>query len=316
MKITDFALIFLLAFLPASIGIDVDQHRQIEAESWKQLYDEYICTACEDATVELLRQTGQASQQNVFEGAHKSSKDVVLNLDHALDRFFETVYINFGIDNNKILQDAMKEYLPVQMVVAYDGLYVHARHNVYNEATGKMEPRESWTSKIPYSYYDKGSEAIGDERIVNFTLDKLDDEKSDNIRRETIIRLIQDQLEYYTGRNNYLAEANGLGYVYNIPYISEDSWNNTINDICFIAFLQGIVIPGTDQSYSTYGFGGTKLSLGQKFYGVMELQYGKCYHRQECDCVVNGMGGNIEATFNSRKEAARSGYGYCGACRP
>lgn len=334
MKITDFAVLFLLAFLPASVSADIEQHRQIEALSWEQVYDEVMYNASEDATIALVRDSGIDPGGRYFEGACKSSKDIELNLPAATDRFLETVYINFGVERDKIGQDSLKAYLPVQMVVGYDGLYVHTWQNVYNTDLGGYETREIWMPKIPYSYYDTGSNLT-----VNFTLDdfafvfdystaaKTQDKRNrlaaaypvnlftsavnfDSIRRQTIIQLIQAQLEYYTSRANYLSQVYGQGYIYNIPMVSEDTWNNTIDDICFISFLQGFTIPGTDRIYNTFGFGGTRVTLADKYTGSTYngVRY---YHKEGCGRIAV-----IEEVFNMKKQAASEGYRACPLCRP
>jgi hypothetical protein len=350
MKITDLALLFLLALLPFSVSADIEQHRQIEALSWEQVYDEVMYNASEDATIALVQNFGSnaglssglssgrssvmSSGDQYFEGAHKSSKDIELNLQAATDRFLETVYINFGVEEDKVGQDSLKAYLPVQMVVGYDGLYVHTWQNVYNADAAGYETREVWMPKIPYSYYDNGSNLT-----VNFTLDDsayvfdhstaawTQDKRErlaaiypvnlftssvnfDSIRRQTIIQLIQMQLEYYTSRANYLSQVYGQGYIYNIPMVEEDTWNNTIDDVCFISFLQGFTIPGTDKIYNTFGFGGTKLTvkdnlIGSTYNGV------KYFHKEGCSRITV-----IEGTYNSKKQAASEGYRACPVCRP
>jgi hypothetical protein len=342
MKITDFAVLFLLALLPFSISADIEQHRQIEALSWEQVYDEIMYNASEDATIAMVRDFGLNSGANpgaitgdqYFEGTRKSSKDMELNLPAAMDRFLETVYINFGVEEDKIGQDSLKAYLPVQMVVAYDGLYVHTWQNVYNADVGVYETKEVWMPKIPYSYYDTGSNLT-----VNFTLDdfayifdhstaaKAQDKRErlaaaytvnlftsavnfDSIRRQTIIQLIQTQLEYYTSRANYLSQVYGQGYIYNIPMVNGDTWNNTIDDVCFISFLQGFTIPGTDRIYNAFGFGGTRVTLADKYTGSTHngVQY---YHKEGCSRITV-----TEGTFDSKKQAASEGYRACPVCRP
>jgi hypothetical protein len=342
MKITDFALIFLLAFLPFSIAADIEQHRQIEALAWEQVYDEILYNASEDATIELVRNFGLNSGTNrgadysdrYFEGVHRSPKDIELNLPAAMERFLETVYINFGVEDDKVGQDSLKAYLPVQMVVGYDGLHIHTWQNVYNGDAARYETREVWMPKIPYSYYDAGG-----SRTVNFTLDDFAyvfdhstanwvwDKRDrlaavypvdlftsavnfDNIRRQTIVQLIQSQLEYYTSRANYLSQVYGQGYIYNIPMVSEDTWNNTIDDVCFISFLQGFTIPGTDKIYNTFGFGGTRVTLTDKYVGSTYngVMY---YHKESCSRISA-----VEQTFNSKKGAAAAGYRQCPLCKP
>lgn len=333
MKITDLALIFLLAFLPISVAIDVEQHRQIEALSWQQVYDEIMYNASEDATIALLRQSGQKSHEQIFEGAYKRSKDIELNLEAAMERFLETVYINFGAED-KVSQDSLKANLPVQMVVGYDGLHIHTWTNVFNADAGRYETREIWMPKIPYSYYDSGNNLI-----INFTLDDFvyvhnnntasreqgkrneiavkypvgiltSAATFDNVRRQTIIQLIQGQLEFYTNRANYLSKVYGQGYIYNIPMISGETWNNTINDVSFISFLQGLPIPGTNKTYSTFGFGGTRLYLKNKFVGSTYNGV-KYFHKEGCVRI-----GTIEEFLDSKKDAAKKGFYSCPICNP
>lgn len=333
MKITDFALMFLLLFLPFSVSIDVDQHRQIESLSWQQVYDQAMETASEDATIVLLQHPGQKSQEASFEGTGRSAKNIELNLDGALRSFYDTVHINFGVENNKVGQDALKANLPVQMVVGYDGLYIHTWQNVFNKDAGKYETRDIWMPKIPYSYYVSSKNLV-----VNFTLDDFvyvynnntaaseqgkrdaiaakypgtifSSPDFDSIRRQNIIDLIQKDLQFFTDRANYLSKTYGQGYVYNIPFISGESWNNTINDVCFISFLQGFNIPGTDKTYNTFGFGGTRLVLKDKYYGNT-ISGTKYYHKKDCKQL-----NNIEATFDDAKTAARNGYKPCPICDP
>jgi hypothetical protein len=342
MKITDLALLFLLALLPFSVSADIEQRRQIESLSWEQVYDEVMYNASEDATIAMVRNfgsdSGSGSGMNTgdqyFEGVHRSPKNIDLNLPAAMDRFLETVYINFGVEEDKVGQDSLKAYLPVQMAIGYDGLYIHTWQNVYNEDAAKYETKDIWMPKIPYTYYDNGGNLT-----VNFTLDdfayvfdhsnaaRAQDNRDrlaaiypvnlftsivnfDSIRRQTIIELIQTQLEYYTSRANYLSQVYGQGYIYNIPMVEEDTWNNTIDDVCFISFLQGFTIPGTDKIYNTFGFGGTRVTLKDSFTGSTYSGV-KYFHREGCSRIAV-----IEGTFNSKKQAASEGYRACPVCRP
>ena len=334
MKITDWAIVFLLIFLPTSLAIDISQHRQIEALSFKQMYNETMYTASEDATNALLDNQGDEAQGAFSQGTYKSSKDVEPNLNKAIARYYETVYLNLGIDDDKVAQDALKANLPLAMVVGYDGLYSYSWQNVYNSDTAQYEVKEIWMPKIPYAYYDGINNLV-----LNFTLDdysyvynnvtgdKDADKRADliskyptevfmspeifeNVRKQTIIDIIRNQLEYYTNRNNFLSTRYGKSYIYNIPIVSDETWSNTINDICFISFLQGIVIPGTNESYSTFGFGGTKLKLTNKYCGntISGLKY---YHKEGCNLLSVA-----EGTFNDKKEAAKAGYMPCSVCVP
>ncbi|NJD02365.1 MAG: hypothetical protein FIA99_07170 [Ruminiclostridium sp.] len=331
MKITDLALFVLLIFLGVSIKLDMDQRRLIQAEELKTRYNEVMFTATEDATMSLLQPDSNTTEDILKLGYDKRYMEVNPNLDRAIERFYETLYENMGIENDKVAQDAFKMHVPVKVVIAYDGYYVNSWHEVYNSSTGKNELLEMWSPKKPYSYYD-----VHDKLVVNFTLDDLvyiynlqtgamqserraqlsasypgalfSQTSFDNVRRQTIVECIQKELGYYSVRYNNIAKQLGLGYIYSIPLIPEDAWSNTIKSTCFIAFLQGL--PVGAQSYNTYGFGGARVVAASMYFGntINGINY---YHEEGCSQAA---GSNIK--FDSRREAAQNGYYPCPVCKP
>jgi hypothetical protein len=331
MKTTDLALIVLLIFLGVSIKMDIDQKKLIQAEDLKARYDEILFTATEDASLCLLQPEDNISEDILKLGYDKKYMEINPNLGRALDRFYETLYENMGIENDKVAQDAFKMYVPVKIVAAYDGYYINAWQDVYNSSIGQTEILEMWSPKKPYSYYDSHNGLV-----VNFTLDDFvyiynihtgeaqsgrmstfstvypgllfTPEHFDNIRRQTIVENIRRELEYYSEKYNSITKQLGLGYVYNMPLIKDDDWNNTIKGTCFIAFLQGI--PVGIGSYNTFGFGGTKIVAAEKYYGntVGGVNY---YHREGCLQLTG-----CDIKFDSRKEAAQKQYYPCPVCKP
>lgn len=331
MKITDIAIIVLFIFLGVSIKLEIDQRKLIQAENLKARYSEIMIAATEDATLSLLLPDSNASEDILKLGYDKKYMEVNPNLDKALERFNETMYENMGIENDKVAQDAFKMHVPVKLVVSYDGYYVNAWQEVYNSSTNKYETIEMWSPKKPYSYYEPQNKLV-----IGFTLDDFiyvyntqtgitqsgrrsqlssfypgvlfSQATFDNIRRQTIVEYIQKELMVYSVKYNNIAKQMGLGYVYSIPLISEDDWNNTIKDTCFIAFLQGLPV-GTE-SYNTFGFGGTRVVAAKKYYGnsFSGVNY---YHEEDCPQAINS---NIK--FDSRKEAAQKGYYPCPSCKP
>lgn len=331
MKITDLALFVLLIFLGVSIKMDIDQRKLIQAEDLKFRYNEILFAATEDATLSLLQPESSTSEDILKLGYDKKYMEINPNLNKALERFYETLYENMGIENDKVAQDAFKIHVPVKIVAAYDGFYVNAWLDVYNSSTGRKEIIEMWSPKKPYSYYDSHNGLV-----VNFTLDDFvfiynihtgavqsgrmsgfsstypgllfSQTHFDSIRRQTIVECIQKELEYYSVKYNNIAKQLGLGYVYSIPLIKEDDWNNTIKDTCFISFLQGL--PVGMRSYNTFGFGGTRVVAAKKYYGntIGGVDY---YHMEACSQLT---GSNIK--FDSRKEAAQKGFYPCPFCKP
>jgi hypothetical protein len=199
MKITDLAIVFCMIFAAVSLSIDISQKKMIEAEEIRARYNEIIFAATQDATLAMKDNPKDDAAINILSGRNISANsttdtnvatedattenniDVITtnsikmdditdlrvkpNLDAALDRFYKTIYVNMNIQHDKVAQDAMKVHMPVQIVVANDGYYVHAWEEGINiNGTGKSEIFEEWLPKKYYSYYSG-------YLIINFTLD-------------------------------------------------------------------------------------------------------------------------------------------------
>lgn len=331
MKVTDFALLVLLIFLGFSIKLDMDQRRLIQAEDIKARYNEIMFTATEDATLALFEPDSVLSEDSFRLGYDQNVIELNPNLEKALSRFYETLYANTGLENDPVGQDAFKMFVPVKMAVAYDGFFINAWQEVFNSATGKKETIEMWGLKKPYIYYDSQFKLV-----VNFTLDdrvyvynlqtgtweegKQQDfypkypgslfspSNFDNVRKQTIIESLQRELACLTVKYNSIAKQHGFQYYYNIPIIDNDDWNNTIKDVCFIAFLQGLPIGA--ESCNTFGAGGTRVKAAVKYYGntISGVKY---YHREGCTQLTGG-----DILFDKRLDAAKEGFYPCQICRP
>lgn len=332
MKIIDWAVIVCFLFAGFSMYLDVLQRKQMQGEFLKSRYSEILAIATEDATLALLEPEKSEAAEIVREGYARGVNEIEPNLNKALDRFYKTMYINMGIEEDRIAQEGFKVYLPIKVVVGYDGYYVHSWYDVFNKDSGKNEMVEMWFPKKPYTYYDSQNKLV-----VNFTLENkvkvynitngkweeglkedlrvkypgtlFSDAYFENIRNQTIISGIQKDLEYYTAKYNYVAKQYNLaGYTFNIPYISKDEWLNTIKGVCFIAFLQGL--PIGSENYDTFGFGGTRITKRSRYYGN-EINGFKYYHTENCLYRLNS--GEV---FNTRRDAAKKGYHPCPKCNP
>lgn len=331
MKATDLAIIAILIFLGISVKLDIDQRRLIQTEDIKSRYKEIMFNATEDASIALFEPDSAASEDRFSAGYDTKAIEINPNLNKSLTKFYDTLYANMGIVNDPVGQDAFKMYVPVKMVVAYDGLFVNSWQEVFNSSTTKKETVEMWSLKKPYIYYDNQYKLV-----INFTLDDrvyvfnittgvweegrqqglyskypgkvFSPANFDNLRRQTIVEALQKELACLTVRYNNIAKSQGIGYQYNIPIIDEDTWNNTIKDVCFIAFLQGLSIGM--ENYNTFGSGGTRVKAAGKYYGntICGVKY---YHEETCPLLTSK-----DILFDSRTDAAKQGYYHCGQCNP
>jgi hypothetical protein len=323
MKITDIAIFAFILLFPFSLAMDYNQKKSIAAIETKSIYEQALRIASEDATKALLTSTDE-------DGEDIEDKLKNPNLDVALERFNETMYINLNLKGDKLGQDALKSFLPVKLVVAYDGYFLNVWESVIDHM-GRKQVVDIWLPKKFFVYYEASTNLI-----FNFTItDKvsiydvsagtyiegkradmellypssvvLKSTNFDNIRRQTIVEIINNDLELYSIKYNYIAKKFGYGYNFSIPVVSKNDWNNTIDGITFMAFLQGVPVPNTDIQINTYAFCASSLKNIHFYYGTSDM----LYHKEECSVLTNK-----DIKFQNRKDAASEGYFPCSICKP
>lgn len=324
MKIIDIAIFAFILLLPFSLAMDYNQKSSIIASDTKQIYEQALRIASEDATKALLANTNDDGE--TIEDKLKNP-----NLNMALERFNETMYINLNIKGDQVGQDALKSFLPVKLVVAYDGYFLNVWENV-TDNMGRKQVVDTWLPKKTFVYYEKDSNLI-----INFTITDyisiydtstgtysegnradmellypastvLNSINFDNIRRQTIVEMINNDLELYSMKYNYLARKFGYGYNFSIPIVSKDDWNNTIDGITFMAFLQGMPVSNLDSTQiNTYAFCASSMKELHFYYGTNDMTY----HKDDCTLLTNK-----DIKFQNRKDAASEGYYPCNLCKP
>lgn len=152
-----------------------------------------------------------------------------------------------------------------------------------------------------YEYYDDGTVKT---YASDFNL----------IRRETIINLITAVLKEEFNEHNVYADYMGVTYEFNIPDIGRDQWNNTIDDISVLAFMQGMPM-GSDMYYNNYSLGGARIVKANYLYGVQisEESNGrnphKVYHKYYCPLLPKDETTG-EIRYDSTYEQLDDGSGY------
>lgn len=290
-----------------------------------QLNDQYT-TFLRTATQDAGKMLNQNELQD-FEAEYQSHKFFNANKDLAVDTFFRTLYLNFGISGDPIGQGALAAYIPVVLVIDYDGYHIYAIDE-YKDKDGQTIFKHMWRPKKPYSYSDSNGNSI------NFTLDSYvhaydastrkwvqgyqedlkgqtnipllngnDTDNFDNERRSIIVKSIQEDLTLLINKHNEYAMRYGISYTFKLPLIPQEEWTNTIDDIGIMSFVQGI--PVGDRYYNNYAFGGGRLVKKPVVYGVIDDNTGiKYYYREACGWVDY----RVIETFGSEKDAAAAGY--------
>ncbi|OPA74649.1 hypothetical protein BVG16_23100 [Paenibacillus selenitireducens] len=318
MKMTKLAILAALILFPFFVVHEFRVVDQKHVLTTKMRYDAAIHAAVDDAAQSLILNSEQAQ-----ESRYDSLKRVKLNRVEGIRSFYRTLYTNFDVTEDANGQSLLDIYIPVIAMIGYDGYYIYADEEFKNEQ-GETEIRHVWSIKKPYAYQDNAGNTIA------FTLDnyviaydqinrtwvkgfqrEIGESTSisllqpnamfEQVRRQSIVHLIQEDLRYYLQKHNTYAKQLGITYTFTLPTISQEAWNNTIDDVGVIAFVQGI--PIGDQHYNNYALGGARLVKASTYRGIQAN--GVKYYYRERDCASTLP--TIE-TFLSEKEAALQGY--------
>jgi len=317
MKMINWAIVGVLILLPFYVINRTDTETQRRMMITELRYDAALDTAVDDAAQALLINVNQ--QQ---EARYESAKRVRVNKEEAVDSFYRTLYMDFGIAEDTIAQGVLNRYIPAVIVIGYDGFWVYAEEEFAN-AAGETEIRPAWGPKKPYAYAD----TLGNS--VSFTLDDYvtayeagsrtwregfrseiqittaipllrDAEVFEQVRRSTIVNAIQNELAFRINRHNQYASRYGISYTFTLPTISAEEWNNTVNDVGVMAFVQGI--PMGRKTYNNYALGGSRVLKKPVIIGAVK-EGKKVYYRSACAFPYT-----VEEEFASEKAASQKGY--------
>ncbi|WP_438350939.1 hypothetical protein ACP8HI_09985 [Paenibacillus sp. FA6] len=316
--ITKLAIFSVLILLPYFVfnNINLDHYRQDLMIEMR--YNRAIDTATQDAAKALL-----SNGNHRDETEYETLKNVKINKDEAVQTFFNTLYLNFGIFNDRDGQGVLKNYVPALMIVGYDGYYMYS-WDEYTNASGEKEIQHVWSPKKPYSYSDQNGNTfaftLDDYVIVNRNGDQkwfegfrseiasessisllYDADTFDQVRRTSIVNLLQQDLEFYINQYNNYSKRLGVAYTFTIPLISQEEWNNTIDDVGVLAFVQGI--PMGEKYYNNYALGGSRVVKQPIYNGI--IANGRKYYYYRNACVSSF---RTEEMFTSERDAAANGY--------
>ena len=157
MKIQHWAIIFIIIILPLSITVRNTINKKNLNLRDETKYNNIIDNATYDAVSQIL----EISEELGYGKNIPITENVAMA---AIDRFFNTLSVNFNLPiNEKNAEAYFGQYVPAIIIVGYDGLYVYSCENTNNGYEFKLKP------KIPYAYtYEYG---VNEQVIINFTLD-------------------------------------------------------------------------------------------------------------------------------------------------
>ncbi len=319
MKITDWAIIFVLIVGPMLwiSGWDAEQLR--ETNRLQLRYTAALRTAAQDAGVMLNRNELQS-----YESGYGSSKFMRADKEAALTALKNTLALNFNLTDDTLAMQAFMKYIPAVVVIDYDGYFIYAMEERAGD-DGYPVAEHRWRPKKPFVYQD------ADGNSLSFTLDQQvtvinpvsgelatglresigaslnipllqDAETFEQVRRSVIVRSIEDDLGDIINRHNEFIRKLGVQYRFTLPVISQEEWNNTIDDVGVLVFLQGI--PVGNKYYNNYALGGGRLVKNRPIYGGTHPETGIQYVSTDiCPLPFHPV-----EVFANAKDAAASGY--------
>lgn len=156
------------------------------------------------------------------------------------------------------------------------------------------------------------SSIFPDKNEHNFMQDyvKNEDSKSYSVgpfhekRRKTIIDIITATLtEEINVEHNRFADLVGVTYNFYFPTLSEQDWINTIDDISFLAFVQGIPMGNAESTfYNNFALGGSKI-VKRELITITENDGNRFYHTHNCKNVTSLEADNVVAVVITVEEA-------------
>ncbi|CAM4411486.1 hypothetical protein U9M73_06535 [Paenibacillus phoenicis] len=320
MKITDWAVIFVIIIAPVVWlgGLRAENLREVNRLETR--YTAALRTAVQDAAASLNR-----NELQQFESGYGSSKWMRADKEQALAALLRSLSLNFGVADDPAGQQSLLAYIPAIVVMDYDGYFLYAADMDLSSDTWTYR----WQDKKPYTYLDASGNSIA------FTLDRnvtaydaaanhwfsglqteikseisipllQNEETFDAVRRATIVRRIEEDLARAIRAHNRIAAKLGVDYTFTLPVIPQEEWNNTLDDVGILVFLQGI--PVGDHYYNNYAFGGGRLDLAPAIVGAVDPTTGlKYYYRKTC-ARASELGYREEEIFPNERAAAENGY--------
>ncbi|MCD1261265.1 hypothetical protein B5M42_020910 [Paenibacillus athensensis] len=317
MRIIKLAIVGVLLVFPLYIILGLRIAEQRQALLTELRYNAAIDAAVDDAAKALILNADQGK-----EAQYDSAKRMSVNKEEAIQAFYRTLYMNFGVWEDTISQGDLNRYIPAVVVIGYDGYWVYAEDEFTN-AVGEKELRPVWGPKKPYAYVDAQGNSL------SFTLDDYvtayeqssgswkhgfrseiggssaipllhDAATFEQVRRSTIVNAIQNELAYRINLHNRYAARAGISYTFTLPTISQEDWNSTIDDIGVLAFVQGI--PMGTGTYNNYALGGSRVLQKQVYAAALKngIPY---YYLRSCSMPYP-----VRETFSYAKNAAQQGY--------
>lgn len=308
MRLTKFAVLLsifaMILLLPVKMSLN-------EIHKISDLRNRYAI-ALEEAVDDAMREA-------VY---YDTAEKVKVDVDLIEESFFKTLFINLGCPTDKILQNSVRNYIPVLLFAGEDGYRVNYMTLTRN-ANNELISNRAWSEVEPYTYvegrrifhfylgenkknfvscydgitndYYEGTVkdlssmsifSVDDTAAMCQRSELLCDGHFDEVRRITIVNALLDGLKYYINQHNKISKQYRLGYKFTLPSIDKSDFERTIDDISLMAIFQGYPYSSVNKRlgfFNEYAIGGARLVKGHDVYVTYDIDSKRpMYHEKTC----------------------------------
>lgn len=261
MKFTDIGILFSIVFL-CFLVVQDSKVRDLAAIQKVQLqYNTAFDGAVQDALYQMVEVD--------------SGRSIVLNKKEVLKKFFHSLWINMGIMEENQKKRKMLLYTPVLSLVE-ERKFTIFYYDVDKEGNYCYQEKEflyRYQEKEMTIYFTLSDYIFLEDKNGTIIEGKYEDikneieielfssqERFEQVRRNTIITLLQDRIQFYLNKHNKIARQYGITYEFALPFIEKEEWYRTIDNISLLAFFQGYPY-GNKQTgfYNRVAIGGARV---------------------------------------------------------
>lgn len=133
-------------------------------------------------------------------------------------------------------------------------------------------------------------------------------------RSQVISEIVSREMSFAVNNHNLYSDVD---YEFTFPTIALSAWEEMVDNVGIIAFLQGINIGNTQLDYVAHGISGLKVSkryvVSKATDGISSLDY--FHYTNECS-VYKSSNKSFTGYYMNKVDAATDGYYPCPVCNP
>lgn len=256
MRVTRLGLIFAMVFLCLMVP---DYQKAMEVKEiglLQNAYNRALDQAVEDALDGLVEKD--------------DGRFVWFNKDEAVKRFFTSLSINMNKMDSGNPGDGLYPYVPIVMIIEKEGFWVGSK--LWNPIWEEYEfVKEYGDYRVFFTLGDYVIiQPIGSEDKEEGDYHDLKDGYSfafmesgaafEEERRKVITGLLTECFQEKMKLHNEVAKQFGINYEWVLPVIELEEWYRTMDDVGFVALLQGYPYGnGYTGVYNRVALGGARL---------------------------------------------------------